>query len=172
MNFDDLVNIVNNLKNEKSENCMICHFPSDLIKLKCTHFYHYNCIKINKCENDITKIITCPYCHITSFLIDSTKENISLAENILSKENISLAENILSKENISLAENILPIEKKLLCPRIIKSGINKGNVCNKIECKKHKNKIKINLCKIILKTGKMKGTLCNRSNCKIHNIIV
>ena len=169
MNFEELVNIVNNLKNEKSENCMICHFPTDLIKLKCTHYYHYNCIKINKCENDITKIITCPYCHVTSFFIDSIKENISPVANISLVENISLQDNISLVENISPVANISLIDN-IHCTRIIKSGKNKGNMCNKIDCKKHKNKIKINLCKNILKTGKMKGTQCNRSNCKIHNI--
>lgn len=61
------------------------------------------------------------------------------------------------------------------CQSIIKSGQNKGKICNKENCKNHKTKIESNdnnepknKCQSIIKTGKNKGNICNVENCKNH----
>lgn len=64
------------------------------------------------------------------------------------------------------------IEVKNLCKAIFKSGKKKGEVCNRNNCKIHKNVQNVqndNKCTVIIKTGKNKGKVCNRLNCKIHN---
>jgi len=145
MNFDDLVNIVMEIKSHKGDECLICHFPIDLdllIKLKCNHSYHNNCI------NNIIKDkvgITCPYCQ--------TVTNKSIQDKTIQGNLI-----------IKLESN--------KCKKIIKTGVNKGKECNIIQCKRH-NKIEkvLVLCKEILMSGKKKGLPCNRNNCKYHNNI-
>lgn len=71
------------------------------------------------------------------------------------------------------------VKNNNLCKSIIKSGVNKGKLCNRKNCKLHKNETEINSnekkCIFILKSGKNKGSQCNRINCKYHslnNIIV
>lgn len=65
------------------------------------------------------------------------------------------------------------IKKENLCTAIIKSGINKGKTCNRINCKIHKKlqndeSDKSNMCKVKLKSGINKGNFCNRINCHYH----
>ncbi len=137
MNFDDLVSIINNIKDQKGEECMICMFPitddSTLLKLSCNHFYHTSCLAK---KNDA---YTCPYCHKTT--------------------------------NIVVPKNIVPLNINT-CKSIIKSGANKGNVCGKINCNRHKL-IKTNdLCKATLKSGVDKGKPCGKLNCKRHNKVL
>jgi len=132
LNFDDLVNMLEKLKKEKGEECLICQLPitdNTSIKLNCNHYYHDKCLIMNN------KFISCPYCNI-----------------------VTMKKNIVKQQNI--------------CKIILKSGKNKGKVCNKNNCKIHKNvKEFSNGCKAILKTGINKGKLCNRINCKYHNPI-
>ena len=57
MNFDDLEKYVNELNQNKNDNCcLVCHMgnENECIKLSCTHYYHKDCI--NKLKN-------CPYCN-------------------------------------------------------------------------------------------------------------
>ena len=58
-----------------------------------------------------------------------------------------------------------------LCQFILKSGINKGKICNRGNCKYHQTNqiLNDNTCKKILMSGKNKGNPCNRNNCKLHN---
>mgnify|MGYP001284061702 CR=1 FL=1 len=59
---------------------------------------------------------------------------------------------------------------KVKCQAIIKSGLNKGKICNRENCKIFKNidKDEDIRCKFILKSGLSKGMVCNRINCKYH----
>jgi len=153
MNFDELVELISNIKKVKGEECLICNFPIDAniidntIKLNCNHFYHNTCIILLKKNNNII----CPYCQkITNF-------------------------NKIGTNNI-VNNNINKI-----CTTIIKTGARKGEKCNKLKCKRHKNKSitpieNDDYCKNIIKSGSRKGMECNRLMCKIHyiqnNIIV
>ena len=141
LNFDDLVNMLEHLKKEKGEECLICQLPitdNTSIKLICNHYYHEKCLIIKN------KFISCPYCNQVTLKKDKEKQ-------------------------------------KNICQVILKGGKNKGKVCNRNNCKIHKNlnvfkekeqKLEFsNECKIILKTGINKGKVCNRINCKYHKPI-
>ena len=58
------------------------------------------------------------------------------------------------------------------CNFILKTGPNKGNVCDRVNCKYHKkikeNNLENNICQIILKNGINKGKVCGRVNCSYH----
>ena len=63
----------------------------------------------------------------------------------------------------------------MLCATIMKSGPNKGKVCNKTNCNKHiiletSNVIisNIDTCKSIIKSGTNKGKECGKIQCKFH----
>ena len=96
------------------------------------------------------------------------------------------------KTLFSKAKKLSLLNKKP-CKKIIKSGINKGKICNRLNCKYHKNhlqseliitqdvntndpnskekdKIVINKigCQSIIKSGKRKGEICKRLNCIYH----
>ena len=64
MNFDEIVEMINNLKNIKGDDCLICHLPIDINlkdsmnKLQCNHTYHDKCIEHLRKGN----IVICPYC--------------------------------------------------------------------------------------------------------------
>jgi|APSaa5957512535_1039671.scaffolds.fasta_scaffold33167_3 hypothetical protein len=133
MNFDELANMIKNIKKEKGEDCLICHFPisqnKDLVKLNCNHNYHKSCLQPNKIH------IMCPYCNRTNKLVTNFKSNNK-------------------------------------CTSKIKTGINKGTICKRINCKLHKSiniQQELDICNKILKTGKNKGSSCGRIKCKIHN---
>ena len=193
MNFDEMVEMINNLKNIKGDDCMICHLPIDMEiennmnKLECNHTYHTTCSEHLKKGN----IITCPYCQKITRL-----HNKNMLKNI---DNTCIPPMI----------NCIKIKKlkkiKIKCTTIFKSGNKKGLECNKINCKRHKTKIVdppidtvlnsnggdnnntlLNsngsdnnntivttidhlICKSIMKTGSKKGNVCGRYNCKIHN---
>ena len=57
---------------------------------------------------------------------------------------------------------------KIKCKAILKYGKNKGNLCNKTNCKIHNKDKK---CKAIIKSGKRKGETCNRIKCHYHKNI-
>ena len=61
-----------------------------------------------------------------------------------------------------------------ICNVILKSGINKGKPCNRVNCKYHINKELPLTCDSIIGSGPKKGQICNRINCKYHkkNIVV
>ena len=70
LNFDDLVNMLENLKKKKGEECLICQIPitdNTSIKLICNHYYH------EKCLNITNKFITCPYCNQVTMKKDIVK---------------------------------------------------------------------------------------------------
>ena len=146
MNFDEMVELINNLNKSTNEECMICHLPveSNKIKLKCTHTYHTDCIKILK----INQSIVCPYCQVTSRI---PNENIPISNTVV--------DNKTCNNMIYLGKN-----KGIVCKKINCS-------CNMKKCICHK-KIVADPCNVILKTGKNKGTVCNRHKCKIHNKIL
>ena len=137
MNFDDLVSIINTIKQEQGDECMICMFPikeDEKIKLSCKHSYHNKCLPIKNNE------YKCPYCH------KITKDNTPTP--------------------------IIPITNFNTCKAVLKSGANKGKICGKIKCNRHKL-IKVNdLCKAILKSGVDKGKMCGKLNCKRHNMTI
>lgn len=160
MNYNKILDMLNKIKlseiNDDDE-CMICQLPilstDRIIKLKCNHNYHKECIKDNIYSKKYNKI-TCPYCTQVSHKKKCGKCNL--------------------KFFTSKCECL----DKHKCQAYFKSGKNKGKQCNKINCKRHKNnKIQeINKCKIILKSGKNKGQICSRINCGYHkktiNIII
>ena len=61
-------------------------------------------------------------------------------------------------------DNNIPSVK---CKVILKSGVNKGKECGRINCKYHKQ---VNVCQEILKSGIRKGEICGRINCKYHKV--
>jgi hypothetical protein len=155
MNFDEMVELINSMKksSNEEEDCMICHLPieKNIMKLKCGHKYHEDCIEFIKNKK---QSIVCPYCQVVT--------DISKVNKI--KTDISVE----TTENTQVVTDI--ITENSQCNIIIKSGKNVGKKCNKINCIRHKTTIQ-NLCPTILKTGKNKGTQCNRLNCKIHFIL-
>ena len=157
MDFNSLLKEIKNINkktNENTERCFICHFPINKdekhYKLKCSHCYHANCIKI-KCGH-----IKCPYCLTHNF---GKKCKICRQYYFGNK----------CKNN----------HDEFRCKKILTRGKNKGKECSKINCKIHKDiilkKIKSliekedNICKSLLKSGKRKGEICNRKNCHYHN---
>ena len=110
MEFENLLSMVNKLNKTKGEKCLVCHFPdkkSNLVKLRCSHYFHYNCILNEK---------KCPYCN----------KKISL-KNI----KIDTEYNILSK--------LETLNQEDKCQVILKTGKNKGIMCNRVNCRYHKN---------------------------------
>lgn len=63
MDFDKLLEIVIEKNKVDGEKCLICHFPDDknnLEKLSCSHYFHLNCLNIDKTKKSCK--IVCPYC--------------------------------------------------------------------------------------------------------------
>ena len=135
MNFDELVSIINTIKQEKGNECMICMFPvseDEILKLSCKHTYHDKCLQLKNKE------YKCPYCHKITKTINKSDVPITTVP----------------------------------CKAVIKSGINKGQICGKIKCNRHKL-VKINnLCNAILKSGANKGKPCGKYQCKRHNMTI
>lgn len=149
MYFNKLLKLVNKKKLMEGETCMICHFPvnnNDLkkITLRCKHTYHNSCLNIN------VKNISCPYCLQVTY-----SKKCSLC-----KKRVF---------NRKICEECTELNKNNKCMVKLKSGVRKGQTCNRINCKIHK--IKKNICTVILKSGKRKGEVCSRENCKYHNKI-
>ena len=143
MNFDELVDIINNMKKINGEACLICNFPIDInitdniMKLKCNHTYHNNCISAVKKNNTII----CPYCQ----KITNLNKYIPLP--------------IINKCIFIIKSGI---KKGLVCNKTNCSRHNK-----KLPVDENKQK-----CIFIIKTGSKKGLVCNRNNCMIHNKII
>ena len=155
--FDKLLAKVKKMNCVEGEECMICHFPDstdNLIKLKCSHYYHPDCIGINL-KSTVTTIIKCPYCKAKTKWTNKKVINTPL-------------------NNLDIS----PIKPKKLCFEIIKSGSKKGMVCGRINCKYHSNKKEtsnvepLNTCQAIIKSGIRKGMICGRTNCKYHKSVI
>ena len=144
--FDKLLATVEKMNNIKGEECMICHFPDtakNLIKLKCKHFYHKDCIGITETTNKIK----CPYCKKSSSYkhINSNNKEIKMI-----KEPGLLCLAIIksgAKKGLACGRINCKYHKKdniiIGCNEIIKSGIKKGNICGRINCKYHKKTINL-----------------------------
>lgn len=172
MDFDSLLNYCIKLNDSSCDKCLVCHIPiennDEHLKLKCTHLFHKNCIGYKNGS------IKCLYC-----------EKVSLPE-------------IVNNSNKTILNNVLNInkQKEIYCKVILKTGPNKGQYCNRQECKYHKlqtnsvvvinssssikkpatklsqNKktLKLNKCDVILKSGKKSGHVCGRNlPCKYHS---
>lgn len=176
MNFDEMVELISNMKNIKGEECLICHLPIDenvpnnIIKLSCKHYYHKLCIE------NLTKLnaITCPYCQKTTNTnkIKPTTNLIKKQQKIIPTTSIATTTTNVASTNVA-STSVAPciLKPKNVCTILIKTGKNKGSPCNKLNCKKHIETVikQLNTCSFILKTGKNKGNACNRNNCMIHN---
>lgn len=169
MDFDTLLNYCIKLNESTNEKCLVCHIPLEKndshLKLKCNHLFHKNCIGY------IKGTIKCLYC-----------DKSSIPE-IINGDNSFIHEISNGDKPISL---IIP---EILCKVIIKSGLHKGQYCNRSICKYHKltkqdvivinpstNQInlstnQINKCLFILKSGKNCGNICGRDlPCNYHKI--
>jgi hypothetical protein len=150
INFDDYVNLLNDLKKKEGEECLICHLPISIeeedIKLKCNHHYHKRCLNINFTKNFPIK---CSYCEKITFVKELNRIQQKCQHILLRGKNKG---NKCNKVNCKIHK--------------IKKEVEKVEV-KKVE-KVEKVEDKINLCSVILKTGKNKGNICNRVNCKIH----
>ena len=170
--FDNLYNECYNKyeENENSDKCMICYDNENLIKIGCGHYYHQSCLKTyfynNKkltynCPycNKINKFIKCKKCkslNISNKCFDCETNKINTKDKSLN--NLINKNNLISKqENDNNLTSELEYEtKKILiklgdlinicnndcCQNIIKSGINKGNICGRVlkhnKCRYHK----------------------------------
>ncbi len=177
MNFDELLKYCMDLNESSSDKCLVCHIPIEKydthIKLKCTHIFHPECVKYTN------GTLKCLYCDKVSTPIKINYDNI-----------------------IKQSKGNKPITNpsQLQCKVILKSGPQKGNYCNRTNCKYHKlNNVKIqiidsitkkiikpkmnkvnkqnksinnlNCCQQLIKTGIKVGTMCGRNlPCKYHKI--
>jgi len=157
MNYNKILEMINKIKlNERNNGneCMICQlhilYTDKIIKLKCNHNYHKSCIKENIVCKKYNKI-KCPYCAQTSI-----------------KKKCKICYSYYYTNECECINN--------KCKEYFKSGKKKGQLCNRINCKIHKKKIKKDTCTVILKSGKRKGEKCSRINCGYHknkiNIII
>jgi hypothetical protein len=69
MDYAELVKMVTDLKLQKGNECMICHFPitpgKDQITLSCNHSYDCSCFDTSKMKVNIV----CPYCNRTTKIV-------------------------------------------------------------------------------------------------------
>ena len=87
----------------------------------------------------------------------------------VNKSLMKTSKNALKNVSILNNNNTSRTEKITHCTVILKSGVNKGKICNRINCKYHTPVI--SACTEILKSGPRKGEVCNRINCKYHSKI-
>jgi hypothetical protein len=82
MDFDKLLKIVLEKNKVEGEKCLICHFPDNLEnleKLNCNHYFHLNCLNLDKIKK-ANKVI-CPYCG-TKVKIKKNKELNKIPNNL------------------------------------------------------------------------------------------
>ena len=131
--YEKLLKTVIKLNSKSGEKCLICHFPDEienLVKLKCGHYFHSNCLNMNN-------KLTCPYCGKKIKIIENiqkTKCNIVIA-NGTNKGKLCGRINCKYHKNNIVKENTEKIKK---CQSIIKSGPRKGEKCNRVNCFYHK----------------------------------
>lgn len=138
--FDKLLKEVNKLNSIDGEQCMVCHFPdleTNLIKLKCNHFYHETCI-IKLIKNNKIK---CPYCDKISTIKEQNRDNIC---KVIMKSGINKGKEC-NRPNCTYHKiNIQVVDNNLIkCQSIIKSGTRKGELCNRVNCKYHNKSINV-----------------------------
>tara|TARA_B100001093_G_scaffold399178_1_gene386604 strand:- start:1090 stop:1446 length:357 start_codon:yes stop_codon:yes gene_type:complete len=114
LDIDELLKLVEEKNDVKGETCLICHFPDNkenLLKLGCGHFYHSKCLfsSTNKMNQSSNKNF-CPYC------------------------GIKIIKSKISKTCPKINSTNIP---DLKCQVILKTGLNKGKVCNRINCRYH-----------------------------------
>ena len=143
--FDKLLAKAQKLNKVKGEVCMICHFPDNkenLIKLKCKHYYHSDCLNLN---SNLIKFntIKCPYCKQISKIEIKEPEPVDpifCFEILKSGPNKGM---VCGRQNCKYhKKTINNKDLPLACDVIIKSGPRKNMACGRINCKYHKkNKI-------------------------------
>ena len=138
--FDKLLKEVNKLNSIDGEQCMVCHFPdleTNLLKLKCKHFYHESCISKLMKNNKIK----CPYCEKTTTIKEKVKNQIC---KVIMKSGINKGKECnrtnctYHKINVEVIKN-----NSDNCQTVIKSGSRKGEICNRINCKYHNKTINV-----------------------------
>ena len=166
-NFDNLVSEIEEMDKKKGNECLICQFTiedeKEQVQLKCKHYYHKKCINYKKMMN-----IKCPYCSVLSLSKDiKTIQKVCKAiyksgqnkGKVCGRINCKIHKNkVILKtteflnqkyDNIDYTDpNIINAEKiekektsKNICKAILKTGKNKGKLCNRINCKLHNNDI-------------------------------
>lgn len=160
MDFDTLLNYCIKLNESHNEKCLVCHIP-----FKTNDSY----LKL-KCNHLFHK-------NCIGYKKGATK--------CLYCDKSSIPESI----NVESPDVNIPTSKyEIACKVILKSGINKGQYCNRSDCKYHalnkknviiinslskqtNNKTQIVKCLFILKSGKNCGKICGRyTPCKYHKI--
>jgi len=139
--YDKLLKLVNELNNVSGEKCLICHFPDkleNLVKLKCNHYYHSNCINSSKSES----VIKCPYCDKKTKLQENKPSEICqtiLTKGINKGKSCNRPNCFYHKKAIIVPTEVI-ITKQDTCKVLIKTGLKKGTMCNRLDCKYHKVK--------------------------------
>lgn len=131
MDYKTVMKQMEQMMQVKGEKCLLCHFPDtddNLIKLKCGHYYHRECI-----ENSIDKKVyfTCFYCGFKENIYTNTPINTCTA---LIKSGIKRGQ-VCGRVNCSYHKVKKEIKK---CSSIIKTGMKKGQICGRINCSYHK----------------------------------
>lgn len=73
INIDEYITHINNNNNIKGEKCMICHMNdtyTNLLKLKCNHYFHKSCI-----SKKHKTIVKCKYCNKKTTLSSKGSKN-------------------------------------------------------------------------------------------------
>ena len=109
-----------------TEQCNICLESideSDMIKLKCGHKYHYNCI-LNSYKMYSSKKRECPYCRNDGGLLELRKGYKFIPNIHKEVSNDEFEEKVEEK-----VKKKIKIGTKKKCCAILVNGINKGKKC-------------------------------------------
>lgn len=166
MDFEELLKYCTELNESPNEKCLICHIPLDndekYIKLSCSHIFHPLCI------NYKFPIIKCLYCEKTSkpsimkYASDTTMPSIQVNQ-ICCKFILKTGPNkgkYCNRNNCkyhkleskiiqvidSKTNKIVKPKKKIVknkiknggCQTLIKTGPKAGQLCERTNCKYHK----------------------------------
>ena len=134
--YEKLLSLVNKINKLDGERCLICHFPDkneNLIKLKCKHYFHLNCIPSS---NKLSEYIKCPYCDNNSKIIKNIKPCNAILKIGPNKGKECGRENCKYHKNVKTSKK----NSQLECQAVIKSGSRKGQICSRINCRYHKVK--------------------------------
>ena len=151
------------------------------------------CIKLNESTNE-----KCLVCHIPLEKNDShlkLKCNHLFHKNCINYKKGSTKCLYCDKSSIPDVINDIILDSNITCKVILKSGPNKGQYCDRSNCKYHalnkqnviiinsssnktnktnktnKNPLKLNKCSFVLKSGKNCGNICGRDiPCKYHKL--
>ena len=142
--FNKLYNEVIQNDELNTETCCICHYKikenEELIKLKCSHFYHKNCL--------IQNTGNCSYCNKKYKITDKDIIIVGNKCNTIIKSTKQICGRIKcnyhnKKSNQNTPKIEQPSSESIFntCNVILKSGINKGKECGRINCKYHNHNI-------------------------------